>query len=108
MPLHRYRWEQEGGRRGPGERRLAMLRIDRVEAVRSRGVGRPDGGDDAVLSVLAITFSADNKEAGASGRLRMICSGGAEIDLAVECLEVRLTDADARWQAGGRPRHDLG
>ena len=116
IPLHRYAWER-GEAAKAGLRRLSILRIDRVEHVRSRAIDQAglgaggtggtggDDGDGAVVSLLALSFSpAGDGEAG--GTLRIVCAGQAEMELRVEALEVRLADTDAAWSATGRPRHE--
>ena len=111
LPLHRYRWEKAAtlavNPREPGERRLALLRIDHVEHVRSRAIDR--AGGDAVVSLLTLSFSPDGEsEAGGPGVLRIVCAGQAEMELRVEALEVRLADTEAVWSARAAPRHEDG
>ena len=42
-----------------------------------------------------------------SEKIVLAFSGGAELRFAVECIEARLVDTGAAWQAQSRPRHDL-
>lgn len=100
---NRFVWEDSGGkRRRSFERRRTALHFNRVGAVRSRGIKR--GGDD-VLSLLTVNFvPADEAPA---GRIELIFSGDAAIELDVECVEAQLSDLGAAWQTEFRPNHPL-
>lgn len=96
--LNRYRWEA-GGR---SERVRAALRADGVVSVRGRGLAtdRPN----AVANLLALMFTPGAEPP--AGVLRLVFSGGGEIELAVECLDVSVIDVSRPWSARGRPRHE--
>jgi hypothetical protein len=100
LGLNRFAWEKDA-RSGKGdERRRAVLHFDRVLKARLNGFdpARPD----MVLSLLAITFTPGDAPAGV---VELVFSGGAGIRLDVECLEARLADLGAAWEASSRPRH---
>lgn len=103
VAMNRFAWDAPHGfMRHDGERRRAVLQIDRVRSVRTTGVNRARGGD--VLSLLAIQFEAGERPAGA---IELVFSGGAALRAEVDCIEARLTDLGARWQAAARPRHQV-
>ena len=100
--LNRYRWEA-GRAGGRGERVRAGLHVEgvtRAEVARIR-----QGGRDAVLSLLAVTFEG---AADGPGAVLLSFSGGGAVRLHVEALEVRLDDLTTAWAAKARPQHDLG
>ncbi|MCP4319533.1 MAG: DUF2948 family protein [Hyphomicrobiales bacterium] len=101
---NRFVWEDSQGRRKRSfERRRSALHFNRVGAVRSRGF--KSGGGDAVLSLLAVNFvPGDNQPA---GRIELIFSGNAAVELEVECVEAQLSDLGAAWQTEFRPNHPL-
>ena len=61
---------------------------------------------DALLMVgdLAVTFVERDAP---SGEIVLSFSGGGEIRLAVECLEVAMVDGEAVWGTAQTPHHDL-
>lgn len=100
LAMNRFAWDAPHGfLQRDGERRRAVLQLDRVKAVRTTGIRRDRTGD--VLSLLAIQFDAK------SGAIDLLFSGGAALKAEVECIEARLTDLGARWQASARPRHQV-
>lgn len=101
VPMNRFAWESSKGFfRKRHERRRSVLHFDRVLAVKLSGVDRSKGDD--VLSLLAIRFHEAEAPAGS---VELVFSGGGIIRLDVECIEVRLTDLGAAWEAGARPIH---
>lgn len=100
IALNRFAWETTG-RRGPDERRRAVLHFDRVKRAQATRIRRE--APDAVLSLLAVTFEPGEAPA---GTVRLAFSGGAEMRLEVEYVEARLADLGAAWAARGRPSHD--
>ena len=101
---NRFVWEDAGGRRRRSfERRRAALHFNRVDAVRSRGFKR--GGSDDVLSLLTVNFVPGDEAP--AGRIELIFSGDAAVELEVECVEAQLSDLGAAWQTGFRPNHPL-
>ena len=101
VAMNRYAWEDRGGLfRRKRERRNAVLHFDRVLAARTHGIdpARPN----EVLSLLAVTFAPGEAPAGI---VELAFSGGGTIRLDVECIEVRLSDLGAAWQASSTPVH---
>jgi hypothetical protein len=103
IPINRYAWEKKRrlfSRRG--ERRRSVLHFNRVLGVRTSGIDRTQS--DTVLSLLAIDFAETEAPA---GEMVLIFAGGAAIALAVEVIEVQLTDLGGAWEAAARPRHGV-
>jgi len=82
-------------------RRRTGLRIERVEAARLQGVDMTD--KDTVMSLLAVQFTAKEPP---SGVVSLLFSGGAAIELDVECIEAEMRDFDAAWTTARKPRHE--
>lgn len=100
-PMKRFAWEASTGFfRRRDERRQSVLHFDRVLAARLSAVDRSKPDD--VLSLLAIRFAQSDAPA---GTIELIFSGGGSIRLDVECVEARLADLGAAWQAASRPTH---
>jgi hypothetical protein len=102
VTMNRYVWEIEGRKLAP-ERRRTVLHFNQVENVQVTGIDRSKRDD--VLSLLTVTFEPDELPA---GHLHLVFSGDAAIRLAVECIEVQLSDLDAAWKAKSRPAHNPG
>jgi hypothetical protein len=102
--MNRFAWEATGSRRRERgyQRRRSALRFDRVETVSSTGIDR--AASEKVLELLAVRFEAGTAP---SGDLLLDFAGGATISLAVECLEVQLTDLGPAWSTEHAPRHIL-
>lgn len=103
--LNRFRWEDRTAaeREGrPPERVRSLLTFDNVLAVRSQGIDRNDA--DTVLSLLAVSFLADEK---GGGGIELILAGDGAVQLQVEALEVVLTDVSRPYRApsGLVPHH---
>lgn len=96
----RFCWEESAGR-GPYQRIRSALSIDGVLAVRSRNI-RLDS-PDAIASLLALNFNQDDEPPG--GELRLVLSGGGEIGLRVECLDLVLADFGEAWRTRRKPDH---
>ena len=97
MALRRFDWSGAAG--APPRRRLAGVHVERVLAARMRGL---TPGEDAPLSLLALTFEPTEAP---SGRIDLVFSGGAAIRLEVECVEMLMKDLGPVWEAAGRPGH---
>ncbi|MGE0241215.1 MAG: DUF2948 family protein [Parvibaculaceae bacterium] len=95
---NRFLWQKE---KPPYERRRTGLSFDRVLGVKSQRIRR--GADDAVLSLLAISFTAGEEP---SGTIMLTFSGGGQINLDVECIEARLADLGPAWTTPNFPSHD--
>lgn len=101
LEMNRFAWERAGGMwRKHNERRRSVLHFDRVLSVRSTGIDR--GKPEEILSLLTIGFVGDETPAGS---VELLFAGGAALSLEVECVEARLTDLGAAWQASSRPHH---
>ncbi|MDI6025233.1 DUF2948 family protein [Corticibacterium sp. UT-5YL-CI-8] len=101
LPLNRFAWEQKSGVFSPrNERRQSLLSFGRVLSVKTSGIDRDK--KEEVLSLLAVQFVPVASPAGA---IDLIFAGDATIRLEVECIEARLSDTGAAWQASSRPIH---
>ncbi|MFM1815154.1 MAG: hypothetical protein RLZ98_1849 [Pseudomonadota bacterium] len=107
MFVRRFNWESAHAsnpetvqNKGPFERRLAAVRMERVLAVRYKGM-RPGGGDQ-VLNLLALEFTGGEAP---GGTLTLRFSGEAAMQLDVECIEVEISDLGAAWETRNRPEH---
>jgi hypothetical protein len=103
VPMNRFVWEGKGGflSRLHNERHRSVLHLDCVASMRTVGISR-DKPDD-ILSLLAIRFKPADPP---SGTIELIFAGTAAIRLEAECIEARLTDLGAAWEASSRPVHD--
>lgn len=81
-------------------RRRAALRVERVQAASVQGIDLKQKAN--VLSLLAISYEETSAPA---GFIIFHFSGGAAVRLAVECIEVGMTDLGAAWEAETRPDH---
>ncbi|MBB3769511.1 hypothetical protein FHS55_000097 [Angulomicrobium tetraedrale] len=88
---------------GPCVRRHSGLRFERVLAARVRGIDLKK--KQGVLNLLAMKFEAGEAP---SGTVSFLFSGGGEVQLDVECLEVALEDLGPAWDVKGTPCHDVG
>jgi DUF2948 family protein len=97
--VNRFDWEnaQTGSQY---RRRLAALRFERVNAFKARNVAASDKGK--VLNLLAVEFAASDAPA---GRVTFTFSGGAALQLEVECLEAELADLGPVWATAACPAH---
>jgi len=105
LGVNRFAWESTPGgswRKRDYQRRRSALHFARVEKVQSAGIDR--GARDAVLELLAVRFEPRNSP---SGDVVLDFAGGATIRLAVEVLEVQLTDLGPAWSTPVAPRHVL-
>ncbi|SDZ73251.1 DUF2948 family protein [Rubrimonas cliftonensis] len=101
--ISRFRWEDAEAAKAAGrpyERVRAMLVVENVLAARARGLS--PAASDAVYNLLSMSF--EPAEDGA-GELRLALSGGADIVLDVEALEVSLSDVARPHAARGLPEH---
>lgn len=100
--LNRFRWEDDGRDRHGAERVRSLLVIDAVLGVSSQGVDRSD--KDVVLSVLAVTFEADED---GSGHVVLTLAGDGAIRARVEALDLTLKDVTRPYRApsGKAPDH---
>ena len=96
--FNRFRWEESRG----DSRVRSRLHFDGVLPARSPTL--PHGAPDAVVSLLALRFTANGAE-DPGGVVEMLFSGGGAIRLDVECLDAALTDLGGPWAARARPDH---
>ncbi|MEO0465073.1 MAG: DUF2948 family protein [Pseudomonadota bacterium] len=99
IELNRYRWEDDGD---PKLRVRAILGVDSVLGVRVRGV--PQNDPELVLSLLNVSFEADETPPG--GKLTLLLAGDGEIELDVEAVDVTLLDSDYVWPTRHEPSHE--
>lgn len=96
IAFNRFCWE--GGRR---DRRVRTgLQVGRVKAARAQNIRQ--GADDAVVNLLSVQFEPDGDP---SGDIVLLFSGGGEVRLQVECIDLVMADLSAPWRASGRPQH---
>lgn len=101
LAMNRFAWEAKTGFFRPKyERRRAIVHFDRVLSAKLHGISRTK--TEEVLELLAIRFLPSEHPAGV---IELLFSGDAAIRLEVECIEARLTDTGAAWQASSRPIH---
>jgi hypothetical protein len=79
------------------------LHFDGVLAVKSQNL--KSGAPDAVVSLLAITFTPKAPDDPA-GTIELVFSGGGALKLEVECIDAGITDVSGVWAARGRPAHE--
>jgi hypothetical protein len=100
IAFNRFCWE--AGRRQ--DRRVRCgLQVGGVTAAKSQNIRQ--GARDAVVNLLAIRFEPGEAPA---GTMVLTFSGGGELRLEVECVDVAMADLTAPWRARGRPEHDKG
>jgi len=95
---NRFLWQTQ---KPPYERRRTGLSFDRVLAAQSHHIRQ--GADDAILSLLSISFTPDEEP---SGTVTLTFSGGGAISLKVECIEARLEDLGPAWETKNLPTHE--
>ncbi len=102
LMCNRFHRDGSDAKKGAGERRRAAFRIESVRSVQSQGFDL--GSKAAVLSILAVLFTADPAAAPA-GTLTLVCAGNAAVRLSVDCVEMALEDLGPAWEAGHKPMH---
>ena len=108
LGLNRFRWEDATRARAGGrgyERVQSRLVVDEVLSVQSTGIRRDDRMQ--ALELLALSFTAEGE---VGGWLHLYLSGGADLRLQVEALEVTLRDVSRPYLApsGRMPDHSAG
>jgi hypothetical protein len=99
--FNRFQWE--AGARSGNLRLQSGLHFDGVMSVKSSNIKR--GAPDAVVSLLAIKFTAKGAD-DPEGTIELIFSGGGALKLEVECIDAGLSDVSGVWAARGRPAHE--
>lgn len=84
------------------QRQRTGMTIANVSAMQSQKIRRDD--DNAILSLLAITFEIGENPP--EGEMLLAFSGGGNIRLMVECIEVELEDLGTTWNTRNIPAHD--
>ncbi|MBL8583477.1 MAG: DUF2948 family protein [Rhizobiaceae bacterium] len=104
LPMRRFVWEGKSTflKPRPNERRSSLLLFDRVLSARTAGIRRDR--PDEVLSLLTLRFRAGELP---GGDIELVFSADATVRLAVECIEVRLSDLGGAWEAASRPSHKV-
>ncbi|QIE57273.1 DUF2948 family protein [Pikeienuella piscinae] len=101
--VYRFRWEDRDRaerEKRAYERVAAALTFDDV--LRARAAGLDPREKSAVFNILGIDFQP-GEECG--GMITLTCSGGAAVQMQVECVNVALVDLTRPWAAGGQPQH---
>jgi hypothetical protein len=99
--FNRFQWEADARK---GDLRVRSgLHFDGVLSVKSQNLKR--GAPEAVLSLLAITFTPKGGE-DPGGTIALTFAGGGAIKLEVEAIDAGLTDVSGAWAALGRPEHE--
>ena len=110
--LQRYRWESASADEsdGAGERVACSLCIDCAMQVRSLGLIQGSSSQAGYLLRLAYEQyeSEDKKESCGGGLVRLLFAGGDEIQVEVECIDIRIADVSDPWPAEARPTHPSG
>jgi hypothetical protein len=96
IAFNRYRWEAGGARVRSG------LQLGGVLGVQTRKIRR--GAKDAVLELLAMTFSAGEAP---GGDVTLSFAGGGDLRASVECIEAVLADVSTPWPTPRTPAHEL-
>jgi hypothetical protein len=98
--VNRLQWESGGKTRV-----RSGLHFDGVLKVQSSQVKL--GAGEAVVSILAIKFTAAGSE-DPGGVIEIVLAGGGAIRLDVECIDAGLADLTGPWAAIATPDHDNG
>ena len=96
--VNRLQWEAGGQTRV-----RAGLHFDGVLKVQSQNVKL--GADEAVVSLLAVTFTPKGSD-DPGGVIELVLAGGGTFRLTVECVAVELADMTSSWTARGTPDHE--
>jgi hypothetical protein len=100
LALNRFCWERKDAR--VPERVRSALQIGSVLGVRARRLKREP--KDAVVELLALEFTPGEAP---GGTLLLRFAGGADLEVAVECVDAVLADLSQPWPARHAPSHDL-
>jgi hypothetical protein len=99
--LARFDWEGAQTGQPDYQRRSAVLRFERVNSFKCRGIKCSD--KTAMLSLLTVTFDETD---GPAGAVTLTFSGDAALRLEVECVECELADLGPIWTTTCCPDHD--
>lgn len=93
--VQRFRWERGADDAAPAERGNCAVRIEHVRGARCRGFDREESG--RVLNLLSFARAPE--------RLDILFSGGADVSLDVDALDMFVEDIGLPWPTPFRPRH---
>ena len=102
LVANRFRWERAISGSQKYERVRCGVHFENVLRARSRNISQDR--KDGVLNLLSIQFQPDDAP---SGTVKLVFSGGGEIDLSVEALEVELNDLSDAWKTDLKPAHKI-
>jgi hypothetical protein len=104
--FNRFKWEDAAKAKSDAEhlRVRTGLHFDRVLSVKSHNIKK--GAPDAVISLLAIRYTAKHAD-DPEGTIELTFAGGGAIRLAVENIDAEMVDIGGEWAAIGRPDHDV-
>lgn len=97
--FNRFRWEDRG--LGEAWRTRTAFDVSGVLSVRSKRLKR--GAPSAIVSLLSIAFEPGDAP---GGTLVLAFSGGGEMKLEIECIDLLLADISEPWPAKSRPAHE--
>ncbi|WP_454760883.1 DUF2948 family protein [Caulobacter segnis] len=98
IACNRFRWEGSGKK---GERVRSALQFGDVSGVQARNLRRDAKG--AVVSLMSIGFEPD--EEAPAGLVVLTFSGGGDMRVSVDCLDVALADVSDPWTTPRTPGH---
>ena len=99
IACNRFRWEAAKG--SQGERVRSALQFGDVAGVQARNLRRDAKG--AVVSLMSIAF--DPAEEAPAGVVTLTFSGGGDMRVSVDCLDVALADVSDPWATPRTPGH---
>jgi hypothetical protein len=99
LACNRFRWEA-GGKAKAGERVRSALQVGDVTGVQARNLKRDAKG--AIVSLLSIGFEPGEAP---GGTVLLTFSGGGDLRVGVECLDVALADVSDAWSTPRMPGH---
>ncbi len=97
IACNRFRWEGEGR---TGERVRSALQFGDVSGVQARNLRRDAKG--AIVSLLSIGFEPGEAPGGV---VLLTFSGGGDMRVSVDCLDVALADVSDPWTTPRTPGH---
>jgi len=82
------------------ERRRSVLHFEQVQSLKASNIS--PSKPDEVLVLLSVGFIPGEAP---SGTLELVFAGDHAMRIAVDCIECRLTDLGAAWEAVRKPSH---
>ncbi|HTO42062.1 MAG TPA: DUF2948 family protein [Rhizomicrobium sp.] len=102
--FNRFKWEDAERFVGRNLRVRTGLHFDNVLSVKAHNLKLDNPA--AIVSLLAVRFTANGPE-DCAGTVELMFSGGGAMKLDVECLDAGLADISGPWAAQARPQHPL-